>query len=197
MDRTYFYIGVAVALILLIVIVVYYKWDAKREHFRWLGTMAPYQEVYYHCTSECERSNPVLRMSQTHGSPYCQQFCDYTVGKMATDKPIEIFTNPNGDPSPKIKKVKTPIDDSYEVCGDGGSAEAVKCRSDYFTESEIDEKCRIDCQFYENGYPIGSTGYAKNASEISDIDHMKNMKVCMSECKAVKDVNKSLGWNWK
>lgn len=197
MDRTYFYIGVAAVLVILTGIVIYYKWNSKKEHFRLLGTIAPYQEAYYECTSQCERADAGTKPSNVHGSAYCQQYCDYTVGKMATDKPILVVTNPNGDPSPKIKKVKTSIDEAYEVCGDGGSAEAIKCRSDYHTESEIDEKCRQDCKYFENGYPIGSTNYNKNSSEINDLQHIKNMKVCMTQCKTAHDVNKSLGWNWK
>lgn len=199
MDRTYFYIGIGILLILLIVVVVYYKWEANKskEHFRLLGTIAPYKDIYYHCSSECERADPGTRTSTTHGSESCQQYCDFTVGNMATENHIDVFTNPNGNPSPKIKKFKTTIDEAYEVCGDGGSASAIECRSNYHTESEIDEKCRIDCKYTETGHPIGSTGYEKNSSEITDLQHIQNMKVCMTRCKKNYSVNKSLGWNWK
>ena len=112
MNRTYFYIGVGVAVLVLIGIVIYSN-KAYKENFRFVGTMAPYEEVDYHCTSECERADPGTRTSLVHGNESCQQFCDYTVGKMATDNPIKVVTNPNGDPSPKIKKVKTAIDEAY------------------------------------------------------------------------------------
>lgn len=140
----------------------------KKEEFKVLGSLASQKKMYYQCLSDCERDDPTKRLSPTKGSMMCQEYCDSTITDIArrggASYPNDIFV--------EEAPIKTSMDKAYEKCGSG--VKASKCRSDSFTASEIDEKCRQNCAF--------STLQPKE---------------CMESCTQVLDVNKNLGWNWK
>jgi len=155
----------------------------SREAFKVIGTMGPYSALYYKCSSDCERSDPGKQLSPTHGNMMCQRYCDSVITDIARrggpsypsddhiastsniGEPYEISTLGTGG-------VITSIDQAYKVCGDGEANEW--CRQNFFTASEIDSKCRQDCEY--STYPT---------------------KDCMKLCTASKVGNFSLGWSWK
>jgi len=148
--------------------IVYYLWKRRRESFKVLGNMGPQRELYYKCTSDCERSDPGKQLSPTHGNMMCLEYCDSVITDIARrggpSDPDELPVAPT--------KIVTSIDDAYHVCGDGDAN--AWCREKYFTATEIDAKCRQDCEY--STYPSGQ---------------------CMRLCAASKAGNYSLGWSWK
>lgn len=98
----------------------------------------------------------------------CQEYCESSLTDIARrggpSYPDECHVPPSA--------VSTPADNAYRVCGDGTKGKW--CRQIYFTDREIDEKCRQDCKY--------ST---------------QPTNICMDLCKRSRSANKSLGWQWK
>ena len=143
-------------------------WLPRKEGYKVLGTLASYKDLYYKCTSECERTDRGKQLMPTHGNYMCQEYCDSEITRMSRvggpSDPVHEHI-----PTPNVDRV---IDRSYKVCGDGNRGNW--CRSLFHTDSEIDEKCREDCE-----YSTLDTGS------------------CMDLCSRARSANKSLGWNWK
>ena len=158
----YIVLGVLIFSIIILLCV------GRKEGFKVLGALAPFGNTYYKCLSDCERSDPGDRLTPTHGSMACQEYCDSTLTDISR----------RGGPSyPDEYPIAPPLitteaDDAYRVCGEGTKGNW--CRQIYFTDREIDEKCRQDCK------------YSTEPAE-----------VCMELCKYSRSANKSLGWQWK
>jgi hypothetical protein len=155
--------------LILLVGVLYLVWGcSNQEDFKVLGNLASQRNMYYQCLSECERSDPALRLSPTKGSMMCQAYCDSTITDLARrggpSYPQDIPVAP--------VEVTTRIDKAYATCGDGTKGN--QCRKNFATDGEIDEKCRQDC------------AYSSAPTE-----------ECMKTCSNVLAVNKSTGWSWK
>jgi len=152
--------------VILAIVALYSLAKSSREKFKVLGTLAPYGSVYYKCLSDCERSDPGNRLTPTHGSMACQEYCDSTITDISR----------RGGPSyPDEYPVAAPIietaaDDAYALCGEGTKGNW--CRQIYFTDRQIDDKCRQDC------------AYSTNLQ-------------CMELCANARSANKSIGWQWK
>jgi hypothetical protein len=153
--------------LILLLGVIYLFWSSK-EDFKVLGNLATQRNMYYQCLSECERSDPALRLTPTKGSMMCQAYCDSTITDLARrggpSYPQDIPVAPT--------QVITRIDKAYKACGDGTKGEV--CRKHFATNGEIDEKCRQDCAY-------------------SSLD----AKDCMEKCSNVLAVNRTSGWSWK
>jgi len=134
-----------------------------------MGALGEYQEEYYKCISDCEREDPSKFLGQTHGSLFCDEFCNSRVTELARQGgPSDV----RADPAPP-EKVVSRIDQCNEKCGTG--PEGKFCRQHCFCDKEVDEKCRIDCQY--------STLLQEE---------------CMSRCTSVTRPNcHSTSWNWK
>lgn len=143
-------------------------WNSSREPFKVLGAMGNQREVYYHCLSECERSDPGNRLTPTKGNRSCMDYCDSAI----TDLTRRGGASYPDDYPVKSISIVNKRDESYKVCGEG--TKGARCRELYNTDAEIDEKCRQDCQY--NTDPTG---------------------VCMELCAKSLSGNKSLGWSWK
>jgi hypothetical protein len=156
--------------IILVGIIILLISRPSKEGFKVLGTLAPYSDLYYRCYSECERSDPAKRLYPTKGSFMCGEYCDSTITRMAR------IGGPSDPKEPKLPSppVKSVINDSYKICGDGVKGDW--CRALYHSASEIYEKCRQDCQYSTQ------TGTQ-----------------CMDLCSRSLDANKSIsgGWSWK
>jgi len=157
-------------LILFIIVIgfILFVSITPQERFKVLGNLATQGPMYYRCLSECERSDPALRMTPTKGSMMCQAFCDSTITDIARRGGPSY---PNDYPVEEIVPV-TRIDKAYDVCGDGTKGE--QCRKNFATNGEIDEKCRQNCAY--------------SSLEVKD---------CMKTCADVHAVNKTTGWSWK
>lgn len=142
----------------------------RREGFKVLGSLANQAPLYYRCLSECERTDPAKQLGMTHGSMSCQSYCESTITNITrrggSSFPCEI-------PLKKVEIV-TRDDESYKRCGDGTKGEW--CRALYTTDGEIDARCRQQCQYSTDAYPV-----------------------CMSKCAASMSGNRfnSGGWTWK
>ena len=144
-------------------------WHKRRtESFKVLGALAPYGPVYYQCLSGCERSDAGKRLTPTKGSMACQEYCDSVLTDISRRGGPSY---PDEYPIAPIP-VSTAADDAYSVCGDGTKGNW--CRQIYFTDREIDEKCRQDCKYSTNP-----------------------PQTCMDLCAKSRSANKSLGWSWK
>lgn len=163
--------------------VIYFINRSRKENFKVLGSMGPYTDLYYKCTSDCERSDPGKQLSPTHGNMMCQGYCDSIITDLARrggpSYPMDLPTasTKNIKTRPAIAGlgsggVVTSLDKSYQMCGDGEAN--AWCREKYFTGTEIDAKCRQDCEY--STYPTAK---------------------CMELCSASKKGNYSLGWSWK
>jgi hypothetical protein len=165
---------IIVILLLFIVIaatggwVFYKRSQNSNEKFKVLGTLAPYAPVYYKCVSECERSDFGKRLMPTKGSMACQEYCDSAITDISRRGGPSY---PNEYPIAPIE-VNTAASDAYKICGEG--TKGTWCRQIYFSDREIDEKCRQDCKY--------STDPAFT---------------CMSLCKKSRSADKSLGWQFK
>ena len=138
-----------------------------RENFKVLGSLANQNELYMRCLYDCERTDPGNQLGKTHGNMMCLEYCDSSITEMTRNDGPTYLGNKEG----KVKVV-TPIDQSYERCGDGTLSS--RCRSDYDANDQIDSKCRIDC------------GYSKLPNDL-----------CMKECFESYSPNKMRGWSWK
>jgi|WetSurMetagenome_2_1015567.scaffolds.fasta_scaffold534899_1 hypothetical protein len=147
---------------------LYLVWRRKREPFKVLGQLSPYKSVYYQCLSECERGDPAKQLTPTKGNMMCREYCDSSLTELSRRG------GPSYEdiPSVKLPPYKSVIDEAYEVCGDG--SQNSWCRSIYTTSSEIDEKCRQDCEY--SAYPVDT---------------------CMDLCRKSKFGNYAMGWSWK
>lgn len=138
--------------------------------FKVLGTMGPYSDLYYRCYAQCERSDPAKQLYPTKGNFMCGEYCDSVITKMAR------VGGPSDPQSKKIPPpiVRTPMDDAYQICGDGSRGDW--CRSLYHSSSEIHEKCMQDCEY-------------------STLQRGQ----CMNLCSRTLSANKSIagGWSWK
>src|SRR5689334_3947418 len=119
-----------------------YYYSRKKEGFKVLGSIgATQRNLYYKCTSDCERSDPGKQLSPFKGNLMCQEYCDSAITDMVR----------RGGPSypyrpmAKTVPITTTIDEAYDVCGDGESGRW--CRTLYHTGKEIDQKCRQDCEY--------------------------------------------------
>jgi hypothetical protein len=149
--------------------VLYYLYRSKRESFKVLGSMGAHQrELYYKCTSACERSDPGKQLSPTHGNMMCQAYCDSVISDIARrggpSYPMDYLAK-----DPELKSIN---DIAFHVCGDG--VENRWCRDKLATGMEIDAKCRQDCEYSQ--YTIDE---------------------CMNLCAKSKKGNYSRGWTWK
>jgi hypothetical protein len=159
-------------IVVIAIIVVAFLWwlvsKKGKESFKVLGTLAPYNQVYYKCLSDCERSDPGKRLTPTKGSMACQEYCDSTLTDISRrDGP----SYPEEYPIAPLT-ISTEADDAYKICGEGTKGNW--CRQIYFTDREIDEKCRQDCK------------YSTQTTE-----------ECMDLCAKARSANKSTGWSWK
>lgn len=153
-------------LIFAVVIILYLC--STKENFKVLGNLSSQRQMYYQCLSECERSDPALRLTPTKGSMMCQAYCDSAITDIARrggpSYPQDIPVAPVG--------ISTRIDKAYAKCGDGTKGN--QCRKNFATNGEIDEKCRQNCAY--------------SPLETGD---------CMKTCSDVLAVNKTTGWSWK
>jgi hypothetical protein len=153
---------------IILTFVFFCIWKSKKEDFKVLGAMGNQNELYYKCLYECERSDPGKQMTPTKGSRTCLAYCDSIITDIAR----------RGGPSYPLDlqvvgiPVETAIDSTYEKCGDG--THGARCRSLLATASEIDQKCRQDCEY----------------STLPG-------KMCMNQCSQSRSSNKSSGWSWK
>ena len=154
--------------ILLVIALLFLGSSKTSEKFKVLGTLSPFNEVYYHCLSECERGDPADHLLPTHGSMACQEYCDSVI----TD-----LTRRGGPSYPDEYPVAPPQiittnDEAYMVCGEGTKGDW--CRQIYATDKEIDSKCRQDCKYSTE--PVAE---------------------CMALCTKAKSANKLRGWTYK
>lgn len=151
-----------------ILLIIYIGWKRNRENFKVVGNMGPFKNIYYKCSSACERSDPGKQLSPTHGNMMCQEYCDSVITDIARrggpSYPSDYYS--------KDDTIKTPIDISYEICGDGEQNKW--CRDKFVTASEIDSKCRQNCEY--STYPV---------------------EQCMDLCTKSNKGNYSRGWTWK
>jgi hypothetical protein len=148
----------------------YYR--SRREGFKVLGALAPYSDLYYRCTSECEKTDPGKQLGRNRGNMMCQEYCDASITDISRRGGPSYYKDaPISKDSPNLKW-RDSIAESYEVCGDGTQNE--ECRTRYTTAYEIETKCQQDCQY--STYPTGK---------------------CMDLCAKSMLGNYSLGWSWK
>ena len=159
---------------LAVVLLLWYASSKKRENFKVLGALAPYRDLYYRCTSECEKSDPGKQLYPTKGSMMCQEYCDSSITELSRKGGPSYPVDSPVDSTESIPTTSTGsgVDDAYKVCGDGSKNEW--CRNLYTTYHEIDSKCRMDCEY--STLPT---------------------KVCMERCTKANSGNASLGWSWK
>ncbi len=156
----------------VIVVAIYYYLSRRREPFKVVGGMGPYKDLYYKCSSDCERSDPGKQLSPTHGNMMCQEYCDSVITDIARRGGPSYPLDARVATPPLSGGISTSVDDAFAVCGDGG--ENAWCRDKYFTATEIDSKCQQDCEY--STYPT---------------------KTCMDLCAKSKKGNFSRGWTWK
>lgn len=170
-----------VACVVCATIVIWKLILKNREYFKVLGSLGPYKELYYKCNSDCERSDPGKQLTPGHGNMMCKNYCDSTITDISRrggpSYPLDFPVKSTSNKSSSVFDlgsggVMTSIDEAYKFCGDG--EENSWCRQNFHTASEIDAKCRQDCEY--STYPT---------------------KECMSLCAASKSGNYSLGWSWK
>lgn len=114
-------------LILAIILLVVWWWTYKStESYKVLGALAPQNQIYYHCLSQCERADPRTYLQSSSGKMQCQRQCEDALSCSSLQN-----------------KVTTINDEAYQVCGHGTQGDW--CRQIYASDKEIDARCQQDC----------------------------------------------------
>ena len=100
---------------------------SNKENFKVLGALAPQKDMYYHCLSECERSDPAKQMTPTKGSWMCKQYCDSSM----TDMTRRSGPSYVKDALVNTVDIVTNMDKTFNKCGQGTKGDW--CRVQEFT----------------------------------------------------------------